>query len=143
MLVFIDDAKSIQDLLREGTYDWIHRDITDVHFPLKKQGIVGGISIEGIVLAHFDRSMQIDAITEEFLRFGLTPITPHVLLSFALAYPLMQKQFPIVALDGWWKDREGYREAVYLCGGVDRRVGLHRYDSPYGPRCRFAGIEGF
>jgi hypothetical protein len=52
---------------------------------------------------------------------NLRPVTLPELIAFSIAYPNLQRQFPIVAFGSVWQDRDSGRSVPYLWVGYDCR----------------------
>jgi hypothetical protein len=136
--VVIDYGKSVEDMVVYGNYNWSNPNITSKSFPLSGTGNVS-VSLE---LVHLNKS----ASTQEVLAYleanGLRAATIEELLAFGLAYPEIQREFPVVALGSSWVDSDGRRDVPYLGrGGSDRELRLYWSGSDWLGVCRFLAVR--
>ena len=136
--VVVDYGKNLAEMISAGKYDWVNDDITKEHFPVKGSG---QREVE-VVLFHFGRAISSEDVIAEMDKVGYRPARIEELLGLGVAYPELQKEFPIVALGSVWRDPRGYRHVPCL-GWLDarRRLRLDWFEYGWHEGCRFAGAR--
>lgn len=138
LVVTVDYAMTLPQMIAAGKYDWVNSDITQKNFPIEPSGAVE-VPLE---LVDFGRSVGSDEVLAEFDRRGLRAATLPELLALGAAYPDLQRQFPIVALGSVWQDRDGDRLVPVL--GVDddgRDLGLDWFEREWHDDYRFFAVR--
>jgi len=118
VMALVDETKGVDELVKEGKFDWANDDITSAHFPNPANGSVGE---QELPLFHFGKTMSDDAVIAAMDAEGCEPATIWDLLSFAKKEPNLQRQFPIVALKSVWRDSYRSRRVPYLYSGAGGR----------------------
>ena len=136
--VAMDYATSIEDLIKQGKYDWSNSDITTKNFSTERTNTTD-LKIE---LVHFDRSINSEDAIAELDKMGLRPAEAGELLTFGAKYPNIQKDFPIVTLGSVWRDLFGSRRVVCLGrGGHERSANLGWFGGDWNDSYRFAATR--
>jgi len=138
--VVVDYGKSLAQMIEAGDYGWFNDSINDKNFPL--QG-VGQHEVE-LVLVHLNRNATTKEVLEYLDNQGLIPAKIEHLLAFGVAYPEIQKEFPVVALGSVWVGVNGSRNYPCLdCDDDQRKLDLIWYggDYPWGGTCRFLALR--
>lgn len=118
--VAIDYAKTLQDMIAAGRFDWVNNDITRKRFPIKGTGVV---EMETRVF-HFDRYLSsedaVAAIKADDKANPWEPAPIEALLAYAAKHPDEQRQYPIIGLGSVAKVG-GRRFVLYLTRDGARR----------------------
>jgi hypothetical protein len=97
-IIAVDYSKSLQNMMADGSYDWVNAAITPKGFPITAVGIV---QFETKVF-HFNRYVSsedaVEAITADDRRNFWDPAKIEGLLAYGVKNPNEQRQYPIV---GW------------------------------------------
>ena len=123
-IIAVDYSKSLQNMMADGSYDWVNPAITPKGFPITAVGIV---QFETKVF-HFNRYISsedaVEAITADDRRNFWEPAKIEGLLAYGVKNPNEQRQYPIVGL-GSFAEVLGSRYVPYLCGrGAGRGLDL-------------------
>lgn len=135
--VTVDYGQPFDQMIAEGTYGFVNVCITSANFPITGTGVAES----EIVLVHFNRGIMSDDAAKEMEQMGLRPVTLPELLAFGAMYPDMQCEFPVIALDSIWADRNGNRNVPCLCGWRGRRSLYLLWRGWCGGHWRFAAIR--
>ena len=92
--VVVDYSKTVAELLEGGDYDWTDDDVIGRNVLLTGSGIVE----QDFILYHLNYVASTKEVLIALDRCGLRPATNHELLSFGIAYPGFQEEFPIIQL---------------------------------------------
>ncbi|MFA6253209.1 MAG: hypothetical protein WCV69_03010 [Patescibacteria group bacterium] len=129
-------GKSIDELVRQGNYDWANNSINDHNFKADE------MHQTEVFLKHFGQNMSMEAVLNALDADGLRPATMSELLGFGIRYPELQRQFPIVALGSVLQFTGGGRRAGCLYGSADeRRLGLNWVDGDLSGAYRVAAVR--
>lgn len=135
--VLVDETKTVEELVREGKFNWSNSDITSKNFP--KHG--GKTEKREISLFHFNKTMTSDQVIDEMDKAGYRPATIWELLCLAVAQPNIQREFPVIAL-GSVCVIGGNRHVADLCRLAGwRYLDLLWFGHVWNDRCRFAGVR--
>ena len=97
-IIAVDYSKSLQNMVADGSYDWVNPAITPKGFPITAVGIV---QFETKVF-HFNRYISsedaVEAITADDRRNFWEPAKIEGLLAYGVKNPNEQRQYPIVGL---------------------------------------------
>ena len=97
-IIAVDYSKSLQNMMADGSYDWVNPAITPKGFPITAVGIV---QFETKVF-HFNRYISsedaVEAITADDRRNFWEPAKIEGLLAYGVKNPNEQRQYPIVGL---------------------------------------------
>lgn len=136
--IIVDYAKTLDEMIRAGAYDWVNSNITSEYFPVKGEGRVE-LNAE---LVHYGKFMSSDSIVQDMGSHGLRPGTLAELLAFGGKYPEKQREFPIVALGSVWRDWHGDRFVAFLhCYESRRELDLGIWEGGWGGRYRFLAFR--
>lgn len=151
---------TIQELTKQIDYNVISSAITDVNFPQEKSG---DESVE-IRLVHINRLLSFDEVIRIHKDLGFRPANVAELLSLAVQFPSVQREFPVVALGQTCNIPSeirvlgndmavnvyklmvngSYERAAYTCltGNASYRyAGVYWVDQWFSEECRFACVE--
>ncbi len=127
---------SLKELIAEGNYDYVNREITEKNFPEKEYVS----DVNKYKLFYFNKYITSEEAIKEMGEM-YRPATLKELLTFGIANPELQREFPIIALGSVWVHRFGYRRVPCLDGSSDeRRLRLSWYGGDWHGRCRFLGV---
>jgi hypothetical protein len=135
--VCVDNTRTLAQLIAQGKYDWVHPDIAK-NFTIESG--MGAVSID-IVLFHFDKKMTTEQVLAEMDRLGLRPIILRELLSLGAQRPVLQREFPIVALGQMQQVLGGRRVAFLDRFGSERSLHMDWADGYWSDLCRFAAVR--
>ncbi len=142
--VTVDYDLPLENLLKY--YTWRASDITPLHFPPTRNGIVT-LNVE---LPCFDQPIRTPDVLQAFARSSYSPLGIHELIAFDRQYPLIQYQFPLLALGSLWEAPDHQYRFPYSHGwrwvkedGEDRFRFLYLYsaDHLWGTNCRFPAVH--
>ena len=131
--VVADYARSVEDGVKAGNYNWSNSAITSSNFPSTRKGT----SEVNIHLIHFNKNMNTDQVLSELDKQGLRSAELLELLAFGVAYPEKQREFPIVALGSVWHRRV----PCLVRGDSERYLDLRWIDSGWYEIYRFAAVR--
>lgn len=136
--VTVDYAKTVEEMVAAGKYDWKNRDITSKNFPVKA-GESGPVEV---YLIHFDRRMSSDDAIKEMDRMGFRPAELPYLLAFGAKNPDEQRKYPILALGSVWRYSYGRRFVPELwSGGSGRHLSLGWFEGGWHQHDRFLALR--
>ncbi|MCX6743687.1 MAG: hypothetical protein NT116_05665 [Candidatus Parcubacteria bacterium] len=138
--VVVDYSKTLAEMIKAGNYSWFNDDITEKYFPL--QG-AGQHEVE-MELVHLNRNATTKEVLEHLNGLGLESAKIEHLLAFGVAYPDVQKEFPVIALGSVWVLSSGLRSSPCLfSSNGQRRLSLswHKDGTPWGEACRFLAVR--
>lgn len=140
-IIAVDYSKSLQNMMADGSYDWVNPAITPKGFPITAVGIV---QFETKVF-HFNRYISsedaVDAIAADDRRNFWEPAKIEGLLAYGVKNPNEQRQYPIVGL-GSFAEVLGSRYVPYLCGrGAGRGLDLLWWDVVWYGHYRFLALH--
>ncbi|MDP2910681.1 MAG: hypothetical protein Q8N58_02775 [bacterium] len=136
--VMVDYAKTLEEMIKDGQYDWVNHDIASDHFLVTGTGQ----KETEITFFHFNRVISSDNAIVEMAKAGYLPALVEELLTLGAAYKELQKQFPIVALGSVWQYPDGDRYVPCLpWDGRERRLDLHWFEDGWRERWRFAAVR--
>lgn len=137
--VVVDYSKSLATMIKAGKYNWHDPAICESHFSVKSKGKEVELDIE---LIHYGKFIISENIIRDMERRSLRPAKLPELLAFAVAYPEMQYEFPIVALGSVWRDGDGYCCVACLRRDVSGRgLYLSLLDGAWRSNYRFAAVR--
>lgn len=136
--VNVDYSASVEQLIKNGKYDWFNDDITGRNFPSSEKGTAQVV----VYLVNFDHDISSEDAVKELDRQGLRPATLKELLALGSTYPDLQRKDLIVALGSTWRGSDG-RVSVPCLGGVGSRRGLRLtwWGGVWGSGWRFAAVR--
>jgi len=136
--VLVDETKTVEELVKEGDYDWSNGNVTSKNFP---QPLNQKQEDREVVLFHFGKQMTSEQVVAEMDKVGYRPGTVHEILGLGIARPDLQREFPIIAL-GSTCVLDGNRPVAYLYRYADKRyLRLYWFDRDWYGYCRFAGVR--
>lgn len=97
----VDYAKTIEQVIADGKYDWKHEDITIKNFPISPKGIKEKEHLSA-KLFQFTCDVSFDYVVREMDRAGYRPATLMELLVFGMLFHEPQNTLSIVALGSIW-----------------------------------------
>ncbi len=134
----IDYNLSLGAMINRGSYNWVHPDITEAHFPIEGEG-KKTVTLE---LVHFAKPMTSDKVEKEFKASGLTPGKIEHFLALGAKYPDLQRQFPIIASGAFWRFPPDHRLAPVLWGDPSgRRLSLGWAEDGWDAGFRFLALR--
>jgi hypothetical protein len=133
-------ADSLEQMIGDGNYDFVHQDINAENFPIVGQGK----QMVNVELWHpnkyFSNGDKVEAELEKSkpgYRFATLP----ELLALGAAQPELQRQFPIAAMGSIWP-HAGYRYFAFLSrDDVKRFLDLYSFGSGFTGHWRFAVVR--
>ena len=138
----VDYSLPLKDAVKTGRYDHAEKNITDEHFPAKKDE--QGLKEKSFTLYHFGYDTEYtesDWVIAQMNKDGNRPATIRELLAFAKANPDLQRNFPIVALRSVWVGLG--RKRVACLGGFSsgRAISLRQLDTLWPGKSRFLAVS--
>ncbi|MBI3589296.1 MAG: hypothetical protein HY093_02685 [Candidatus Liptonbacteria bacterium] len=134
----INYDRSVADGIAAGKYDWVNSDITQDHFPSKRNDTAE----VGVQLVHFERDMTTDDVLCELDKLGLRPAELPELLALGEKHPDLQREFPVVALGSRWLHSHGRWLVPALARhDAERALRLRWVDVGWGGIYRFAAVS--
>jgi hypothetical protein len=136
--ITVDETLSLEELVKEGKYDWSNENIISKNFPLPKNGKK---SDKEVFLFHFVKNMSSEAIIALMDKAGYKPATIWDLLSLGASHPDLQREFPVVAL-GSVAELVGFRFVGCLrrCDS-ERDADLNDFGREWGGGYRFLAVR--
>lgn len=137
----IDYAKTVEQIIADGKYDWSNRDVASKNFPISTEMIGQKIEVSA-KLFHFNLYISSDEAVSEMDKAGYRPATLMELLTFGILFPELQRQFPVAALGSIWSDARLIR-FVPLLKAFDygRELSLYWHDDGWLAYFRFLGVR--
>jgi hypothetical protein len=138
--VTVNYNKTVNQLVKDGKYDWVSNNFSDSHFTVNKKGEEQA----EIFIVTIDRRMSTEAITKMIndLVIPLRHANAKEELALGAQYPDLQREGPIAALGSTWRDSDGGLMAPYLNGdGSYRDLGLIDVDGDWYSGWRFACVR--
>jgi hypothetical protein len=136
--VIVDYTQPLAEMIKAGNYNWVNSDITAEHFPMKGEGK----QEKEVFLFHFGKDMTSEQVIVEMEKRGYRPAKIEDLSALGVAYPELQKQFPIVALGSVWQGPLGYRHVPFLVWyGAKRDLYLCWFGYDWYECCRFLALR--
>ena len=136
--VLVDYGQTVEQLIRDGRYDWINDRVTGRNFPSSERG---NAQVE-IFLLNFDRNISSEDAIRKMGERDLRPATLKELLALGSAHPDLQRENPIVALGSIWRSPNGDLRVPFLYrGGSDRSLSLNWFGGVWDPDWRFAAVR--
>ncbi len=137
-LVTVDHGRSVEQLVKDGRYDYSSSDITGRHFPSSGKGKV---KVE-IFLANFDTRISSEAILQEADKLSLRRPTVKEGLALGAQYPDLQREGPITILCEPWRNPSGDLDVPCLYrNGSDRNLDLGWWDGDWRSSWRFVLVR--
>jgi len=128
---------SLEELIAEGSYDWVNSNITQKHFPVSGQN-----QEEEIVLFCFNKVIGSNEAIGKMDEAGFRPATSTEGISLGNAHPDLQREFSIICLGDPWLGLRGHRHVVYLGRSGSRRdLSLSGFEADWRERCRFVAVR--
>ncbi|MCE9586543.1 hypothetical protein K8R04_04490 [Candidatus Uhrbacteria bacterium] len=127
----------------EQAFDWVYDGYKSAKFtPID---VCKDVSTESreieFELVHLNKGVSTDKALAELDKQVLRPALYEELLAFAVKYPELQKQFPIVALGSVYRV-DGYLCSPYvLWDGSERRLHFSWFDGDWSDSCRFLAVR--
>lgn len=122
-MVTVNYNKTVNQLVKDGKYDWSNSDISDSHFPLNKKGEE---QVE-IFIVSIDHRMSDPEVTQFINSLGLQDVNVKEELSLGVQFPDLQRKDPIVGRGSTWRDSDGDVYVPCLYGSESCR-GLNLFD---------------
>ncbi len=136
--VLVDYGQTLQQMIAAGKYNHVNSNITADNFPVTGHGQQEVV----VELVHFGREMESEVVLREFETRGLRAATLPELLAFGIKYPEKQREFPIIALDSVWQNRDGYRLIPELWDvAYGRFLDLHWLEFRWSEHYRFLAVR--
>lgn len=136
--VTVDYDQMVEQLVRNGQYDWVNRDITSRNFPSRERGQVQ----LDIFLFNFDDEISSENILKEMDKLSFRSATLKELLALGAQHSNLQRKDLIVALGSTWRASAGRVDVPYLAGGEsDRYLHLFWFDGDWYSSWRFAAVR--
>ncbi|MFC1623604.1 hypothetical protein ACFL05_00595 [Patescibacteria group bacterium] len=136
--ILVDETKTVEELVKEGKFDWSNDDIISKNFP-QPEG--GAKSEKEIALFHFNKTMTSDDVIAEMDKDGYRPATIWELLGLGIIQPDLQREFPIIALGSVCVLLGGRRVAGLYRHAGERPLDLGWFVDSWSDFCRFAGVR--
>ncbi len=129
-------ATTINELVKQGCYDWSDPAIKDGHFNIDVPHRAE------IILLHFQDRMDGETALKALWRNNFRAASMPELLTLGIKYPKLQKDFPIVALGSIVRYIGGRRfvGCLYYEAG-ERKVYLRWFDCDWYNHVRFAAVR--
>lgn len=139
----IDYTKTINELIKDGKYNWVNSGVTAENFSISPE--MTEKKEVSAKLFHFNRDISSEDVISEMDKVGYRPANLTELLSWGILFPELQKQFPIVALGAVWEKEEeedDYISYVPYLSGHDswREIYLHWLILKWSNRYRFLAV---
>lgn len=135
--VTMDLTRTMAQLIADGKYNWVNPDIAK-HFSIQPNE---GSRPTELHLLWYNKVMTSDQVLADMDRQGLRPATFLELLWLGIQHPLLQPDFPIIAL-GTVVRVDGHRIVACLCRSVRGRcLRLYRFVFKWNECCRFAALR--
>lgn len=140
--VTVDFSRSVKEMIADGEYDKVNRDITARHFHSEDKDKVK----ESIRLIRFEPGLRsTEEVTSEFDRRGLRPVVLKELLALGATYRDIQLSYGIVALGSVWYDglADGVPKVACLLSSDlhnYRELDLYEADGSWTSEWRFAAV---
>jgi len=137
------DNKSMEDMVLDGHYQLVWRDINSKNFPITGKGIYEA----DIGIVHFNRNISTNSVVEELDRVGMRPARIEELLAFGAKYPDLQRYFSIIALGSSYFDADNFPvfPTLYAYWWYDHRqyrgIGTSLGDGPWRRYSRFLAVR--
>ncbi|MCD4693745.1 hypothetical protein K8R62_00060 [bacterium] len=136
--VAIDYAKTIDEMVSAGHYDWKNDDINSKNFSVSGEGVVN-VNLE---LVHLNKTVSSEDVLIYLEKNEMRPATVAELLAFGATHPEVQREFSIICLGSSWVDSDGHRLVPYLLrDGSKRYLNLHWFDYDCLEYCRFLAVR--
>jgi len=136
-MILVDETKSVEELVKDGKFDWSNDNITSQNFPKPASGQK---SKRKVVLFHFNKNMSSEAVIAEMDKASCEPATIWDLLGLAAKEPDLQREFPIVALKSVWRHPDGNLSVPALyCYAGGRILYLDCFEFGWREDYRFLG----
>ncbi len=129
--------KTVAQLIADGRYTWINIDIPKL---FKLEPTTGTLTQE-ILLLRYNKNMSSQAVTTDMERQGLRPATFLELLWIGIQHPLLQLEFPIVALGSVVELSGSRRVAVLGCNNRERDLDLGWFVADWFMDYHFAAVR--
>lgn len=134
----IDYAKTVEQAIADGQYDWKNNDITAEHFCTSPEMAGKKVQVSA-KLFHFDQDITSEGVISEMDKAGYRPANLIELLVLGFLFPELQRQFPIVALGSVWNVAR--RVPVLIMDDDGRGLNLGWFGDGWGGRCRFLAVH--
>lgn len=108
--ITVDYSININDMIDNGNYDYVHKNIDSSYFFYD----TSGISELEIHIIHLNGGYHINQVVQTLSEHNWRPINFLELLCLGIQYPDLQRQFSIIALDASWFDNSGICYMPYL-----------------------------
>jgi hypothetical protein len=136
--IVVDYGRSLKQMIKAGNYDWVNKNITAEHFPVKGKGK----HELSVTLFHFNRTTRSDDAIAEMNKQGFRPAKIEELLFLGEKYPDIQREFPIVSLGCVWWNPDGSRYVPCLSRrGSKRELNLGCFRNDWHDCCRFLAVR--
>lgn len=135
--VVIDYGRELQEVGKEGEYDYLNPNLTSEHFPTQRTGEAKAT----ITAINFGRIMDSsDDVVAELDKLGLRPAETIEQAALGSQHPEVQRELTyVVALGTSWANPGGHRLVGYLYGSPDHRYfDLYRWNGRWRDCCWFA-----
>ena len=136
--VVIDYGKTVEQMKKDGRYNWSNDNINSRNFTVSGTGVVTA----NLELVHLNRVVSSEDVLAYMESNGLRAATVEELLMFGVTYPDIQRDFPIICLGSSWVGPDGSRLVPYLFrGGSVRKLDLGWFGDGWGAGCRFLAVR--
>lgn len=136
--VTVDYDKTVEQLTKDGKYDWKNDDITSDHFPSAEKGQVGVT----IYLMNFNRNISSEDAIREMEAKDFRPATLKELLALGAAQQDLQIKDWIVVLGSIWRRPAGDANVPYLRSNEgNRRLSLLCWAGDWSWDWQFAAVR--
>ncbi|MFZ2189514.1 MAG: hypothetical protein WAV48_01920 [Candidatus Magasanikiibacteriota bacterium] len=136
--VVIDYGKTVEQMKKDGRYNWSNDNISSRNFPVSGTG-TANVTLE---LVHLNKAASSKDVLSHMEANGLRAATVEELLMFGATYPDVQREFPIVCLGSSWVDPDGSRFVPFLDRYVsDRGLRLYWFGLGWNDVCRFLAVR--
>lgn len=137
----IDYAKSLEQMIANGRYDWKNDELTAKRFPIVGEGIVE----YEFRYIHPNRKVSSEnavyLIKKEDSENPWEPAKTEHLLAYGEAFPEEQRKFPIVALGSVGEVRGDRHVPCLDKGGSERGLNLGWWGGGWNDDCRFLAVR--
>lgn len=135
--VEIDGTKTIEQLIRLGSYDLINKEINENNFPIQNKTKRTSI----IEVFTFSKSIPYTEVLIRMRKGDCRPITIEELLVLGIKYPELQKHSSIISLGSVFKDiHQESRVPVLSSDGPKRKLGYVARHGDFNLRHSFGAI---
>jgi hypothetical protein len=136
--VEVDGTKTLEQMVADGQYGQVNKDITKKNFRIRDQAKRAAT----IELLSLGNDISSEKIIKELNKAGYRPATIDELLALADSQPDLQRQFSIIALGSVWRGFSNYNFVVGLDHvGDDRELDVFFWGLIWDDSYRFAAVR--